>query len=93
MALVSKKEIIQKMEEIKGGQTLGFRLSPTFGSGVALIELNPQYPEKGQKKYRLRWGKDERDARAKEPLMSSDKAKNLAGWVSDRAPSWLAQAA
>ena len=51
MATVSKKEIIQKMEELKDGARLGLRLSQTFGGGAVIIELNPSHKENGQKKY------------------------------------------
>jgi len=49
MADVSKKEIIQKMEELKDGARLSLRLSQTFGGGAVIIELNPSHKESGQK--------------------------------------------
>ena len=90
MADLSKKEIIQKMEEMKDGARLNFRLSPTFGAGAVIIELNPSPNEKGQKRYLMWWGEDEVKARAKDPFMYSDKAKSIAAWVADRAPRWAA---
>jgi hypothetical protein len=90
MATVTKKEIIQKMEELKDGSRLSLRLSPTFGAGAVIIELNPSHAEKGQKKYLMWWGNDEVQARAKDPFMSSDKAKTIASWVADRSPQWTA---
>jgi hypothetical protein len=88
MADVSRDEIIQKMGEMKDGARLKFRLSPTFGAGAVIIELNPSHAEKGQKKYLMWWGQDEVKAKAKSPFMSSDKAKSIASWVADRAPQW-----
>ena len=89
MGTVSKKEIIQKMEELNNGVRLRFRLSPTFGAGAAIIELNPAYKEKGQKKYLMWWGRNEEQARASSPFMSSDKAKGMASWVAERAAEWV----
>jgi len=91
MATVDKKEIIQKMEELKNGITLGLRLGEVFGAGFVFIELNPAYPQKGQKKYLMRWGKGETETRAQIPFMATDKAKNIAGWIADRAAQWLPQ--
>ena len=88
MATVNKKEIIQKMEELKDGARLSFRLSPTFGAGAVIIELNPAQSEKGQKKYLMWWGDNEVKARAKDPFMSSDKAKTIAAWPADRSAEW-----
>jgi hypothetical protein len=83
---VSKDEIIRKMEALTDGERLTFRLSPTFGGGAVIIEVNPSHGEKGQKKYLMWWGQDEVKAKAKGPFMSSDKAKSIASWVADRAP-------
>jgi hypothetical protein len=88
MATLRKKEIIEKMEELKDGARLNFRLSPTFGAGAVVIELNPSHNEKGQKRYLMWWGDDEVKARAKQPFMSSDKAKSIAAWAADRSAQW-----
>ncbi len=89
MATVSKKEIIQKMEEMKDGARLNLKLSPTFGSGTVIIELNPVQNDNGQKRFLMWWGEDEAKAKAKSAFMSSDKAKSIAAWVADRAPQWI----
>ena len=89
MVTVNKQEIIQKMEGLNDGARLRLRLSPTFGAGAVIIELNPTCKEKGQKKYLMWWGSNEDLARAKNPFMSSDKAKNIASWVADRAAQWV----
>jgi hypothetical protein len=90
-----KKEIIQMMEQLDKGQSLSFKLPETFGGNYAVIEINPDHPQKGQKKYVLRLGKSEDAARKAAPFWLSDKAKQVAGWVSDRLgelisrpPSW-----
>jgi hypothetical protein len=79
---------MEKMESLNDGARLSFRLNKAFGAGAVIIELNPSYKEKGQKKYLLWWGQDEVKAKAKSPLLSSDKAKSIAAWVADRAPQW-----
>jgi hypothetical protein len=88
MATVSKDEIIREMESLNDGACLRFRLSKAFGAGAVVIEINPSHKEKGQKKYLMWWGPDEVKAKAKSPLLSSDKAKSIAAWVADRAPQW-----
>ena len=89
MAIAGKKEIIQKMESMTNGVTLAFRLGTVFGAGLALVELNPAYPQKKQKKYLMRWGKELEDTRKQAPLLSTDKAKSIAGWISDRSGEWV----
>lgn len=89
MATVSKKEIIQRMEELKDGMQLNLRLSPTFGPGAVIIELNPSQKEKGQKRYLMWVGNDAVQAKANAPFMSSDKAKKIASWAVERAAEWV----
>ena len=89
MATLSKKEIMRKMEELKDGARLSLRLSPTFGAGAVIIELDPSHKESGQKSYLMWWGDDGVKARAKDPFMSTDKAKRIASWAADRAAEWV----
>jgi len=91
MENVTKKEIMQRMEELKNGAALGLKLGEVFGGGYVFIELNPAYPEKGHKKYLMRWGKGEAETKVLSPFLVTDKAKSIAGWVSDRAARWLPQ--
>jgi len=77
---LKKDEIIKKLEEFKDGETLKFSIPATFGGGIAVIELNPNYPKNGGKKYMLKLGKDENVS----PYFDSDKAKDLAKWVTER---------
>jgi hypothetical protein len=89
MAQTSKKEITERLEALKPGESLRFRLSETFGERFVILEQNPLYPQKGQKKFVLLNGKDEANARSQAPFYVSDKAKKLAEWVADRAASWI----
>jgi len=86
MKPVSKNEIIESMEKLQPGESLKFQLTPTFSSQIVILELNPAFPGKGEKKYLLRVGKTEEHARAGKPYNSSDKAKKLAEWVAERWP-------
>ena len=89
MAQPKKKEIIARMEQLEKGGRLLFVLSPTFGGRIIIVEHNPEYPGKKQKKYLLRTGKDVDHAMREKPLMAEDKAKKIAEWVADRSPQWL----
>jgi hypothetical protein len=77
---LKKDEIIKKMEEFKDGETLKFTIPATFGGGIAIVGLNPNRSEKGGKKYLLQTGKDDNV----KPYWDTDKAKDLAKWVTDR---------
>ena len=89
MASAIKDEIIQKMEALNDGLGLRLRLSPTFGADLVIIQLNPSHKEKAQKKYSMWCGKDEVEAKAKSPFLSSNKSKTIAAWVAERAPQWI----
>lgn len=88
---VSKQIIMDAMECLKPGECLKLKLSPTFGGRTVILETNPAHPQKGEKKFLLRWADSEAQARAAAPFMDSDKAKKLAAWVAERAPEWLDQ--
>jgi len=77
MIILSQKEIIERMEQLKGEETLKFIIPEIFGGGVAIIGLNPN--KKG-KKYLLRLGNEGNET----PYWETDKAKDLAKWVADR---------
>ena len=81
---VSTEEIIKQMEQFQNGQTLTFSFPAVFGGGRAIIGLNPQYPAKGEKKYVLKLGKDEVLAGKASPILTSDKPKHLAKWITER---------
>lgn len=86
MKPISAEKIIQLMEGLRLGDSLAFKIQETFGVRFAIIELNPNYPQKHQSKYLLRWGKDEEGARKDRPLVASDKSRYLAAWLAERAP-------
>jgi len=81
---LSTQEIIKQMEQFQNGQSLTFSFPAAFGGGVAIIGLNPQYPANGGKKYELKLGQDEVLAEKASPILTSNKPKHLAKWITDR---------
>jgi len=93
VVILTKEEILQKVEALKEpGETVFFYLgaSPAkggpLGQGAAVVELNPNYPGKKQKKYILYTanvdgmqpvGKGNR-------LFDSNKSKDIANWIKER---------
>jgi hypothetical protein len=93
MMTFNKKEINEMVESLKDGEKLVFQLHETFGGGFSMIELNPNYPGKKQKKYTIRLGKDMETAQKTRPFWSSDKLKDVSSWISDRAIKLIEQPA
>jgi hypothetical protein len=91
--IFTKEEIQKKVEALsEPGETVFFYLgaSPAKGGpldrGAAVVELNPKYQEKRQKRYILYIA----DVEGTQPvgkgnkLFDTDKAKEVAGWIKDR---------
>lgn len=74
------------MERLREGECLVFKVVETFGVRITIIQLNPLYPQERERKYLLRWGKDEESTRNGRPLIASDEARYLADWLSERSP-------
>jgi hypothetical protein len=91
MPTFTRDQIIKMIEQLSNGQRLVYKLHETFGGGLSALELNPLYPGKKQKKYILRLGKDIELAKTATPFWSSDKIKDVAGWVADRAVEMVEQ--
>ena len=71
------------MEKISNtDQTIEYQLHKDFGGDIAVIQLNPKFGEKKQKKYLLGWKK--RPDATLSHIFSSDKAKDVANWVHER---------
>ncbi len=81
---ISTEDIIKEMEQLQNGRNLIFRFPPVFGGGVALVGLNPEYPDNKGKKYVLKLGKEEAIAEKASPILTSDKPKPLAKWITER---------
>jgi hypothetical protein len=74
---LTRDEIMERMGNLKNGETLKFTIPEIFGGGIAIIGFNP---EKGGKKYLLLVGNEGNET----PYWDTDKAKDLAKWVADR---------
>ena len=83
---LSPKEIMSnQFEQLGPGQCLSYRLPETYGGGLAVVELNPQYPTKGRM-YIVSTEKivGDKPAGQRSRLWDSNKAKDVAGWIIDR---------
>jgi hypothetical protein len=91
--IFTEAEIQQKIETLtEPGSTVFFYMARgvahggPLGMGAAVIELNPNYPGKKQKKYILYLADvvDTKPVDRGEKLFDSDKPKELASWVKER---------
>jgi len=91
--IFSEAEIQQKIEMLKEPGSMvffymarGVAHGGPLGTGAAIIELNPNYPGKKQKKYILYLADvaDLQPVDQREKLFDSDKPKEVASWVKER---------
>ena len=83
---LSPRDIMrQQIEQLPAGDVLSYRLPETYGGGLAVIEWNPKYPQKGRK-YILSTEKlaDGKPTGKKSQLFDSNDPKGLANWVMER---------
>jgi hypothetical protein len=90
--IFTQAEIQQKIEALKEpGNTVFFYLARggksggPLGMGASVIELNPNYPGKRQKKYIVRLADvvDMQPVGTGDKIFDSDKPKDVARWVKD----------
>jgi hypothetical protein len=90
--IFTKAEIQQKIEALKEpGSTVFFYMARAIksggplGKGAAVVELNPNYPDKKQKKYIVYSANviDMQPVGTGEKIFDSDKPKNIARWIKD----------
>ena len=91
--IYQKEEIQQKIEALsEPASTVFFYLAGSsstggpLGRGAAVVELNPNYPGKKQKKY-IVYVADVEDMAPideKAKIFGSDKAKEVASWIKER---------
>jgi hypothetical protein len=82
---LSPNEVIaNQIGQLDPGQSLSYRLPETFGGGLAVVELNTEYPGKG-KKYVLSTDKivEGKPAGKRSRIWDSDKPKDIAGPAHD----------
>jgi hypothetical protein len=93
VTIFTQEEIQKKIEALsEPGERVFFYLgaSPAKGGplerGAAVVELNPKYPEKKQKKYILYIADvdDTQPVGEGNRLFDTDKAKEAAGWIKER---------
>jgi len=83
--LSPRKIIEERIKQLAPGQSISYRLLETFGGGLAVVELNPQYPTEGRM-YILSTEKivDGKPTGKRNRLWDSDKPRDIAGWILDR---------
>ena len=83
--LSPKDIIVSKIEQLGSGESVSYQLGEVYGNGLAVVELNPQYPEKG-KRYFLSLEKivDGKPEGKRGHLWDSNKPKELASWILER---------
>jgi hypothetical protein len=83
--LSPEQDLRAKIEAMQPGQVIAYCLTDTYGGGLAIISLNPNYPEKG-KKYTMSTEslKDGKPSGNRRQIWDSDKSKDLSSWVFDR---------
>jgi hypothetical protein len=83
---LSPKDIVAgRIEQLGPGQSISYQLSEFYGGDLAIVELNPDYPRKGQK-YILSTQKmvDGKPMEKISCFWESNKPQDLAGWIVDR---------
>ena len=79
----TKKHLIEQVEKLSSiDQMIEYQLHKDFSGAITVIQLNPLFGEKKQKKYLLGWKK--RPDATLSHIFSSDKAKDVANWVHER---------
>lgn len=90
--ILTQEEILQKIEALnKPGETVFFYMARggqhggPLGMGAAIVELNPNYPGKKQKKYIIYLANvvDMKPVETREEVFRSDDPKKIAKWVKD----------
>jgi len=77
--------IMNQIEQLSPGESLTYRLAETYGGDLAIVVLNPQYPDKG-KKYSM-YIEDLVDGKPcgkRTRIWDADKPKGIANWISER---------
>lgn len=90
--IFTQQEILQKIESLnKPGESVFFYMARggqhggPLGMGAAIVELNPKYPEKKQKKYIVYLANviDMEPVGKKEEVFRNDDPKKIAKWIKD----------
>jgi hypothetical protein len=82
----SPREVMAgEIEQLSAGQFLRYKLPPFYGDDLAVIQMNPDYPQKGRK-YRLGSESiiDGKPSGKINFIWDTDKPADLAKWVLER---------
>ncbi|MDD5127543.1 MAG: hypothetical protein PHR43_05565 [Dehalococcoidales bacterium] len=80
-----REELRLKIEALASDGAISYALPDTFGGGLAVVHLNPDYPNKGKKfVMSLESLENGKPSGKRRYLWDSNKAKDLADWVMDR---------
>ena len=83
--LSPREIIVRRVEALESGQSISYQVLEIYGGGLGIIELNPDFPEKGKKYYVYREGLvDGKSDGKRRLLVDTSKPKDIAGWVVDR---------
>jgi len=83
--LSPKAIIVSKVEQLDPGESVSYRLAEVYGGGLAVVELNPQYPENGKKYFlSLEQIVDGKPEGKRGRFWNSNRPKDLAGWILER---------
>lgn len=84
--LTPKEVLVNTFEQMKTGQVLFFKCSETWGDDFVSIELNPRYPDKGEKKFLMCNEANVKGmpSEIKKPMFSVEKPLELANWIIER---------
>jgi len=75
-----------EIERLSAGQSLRYKMPVVYGDDLTVIQANPDYPQKAKKKYLLGSERviDGKASGKISYIWDSDKAKDLAKWVTER---------
>ena len=84
--LSPKEELENIIMALHGSEVVNYRLSETFGGGLAVVGINPKYPEKSKKQFTLYTETiiDGKPSGKRQFLWDYNKASDMARWILDR---------
>ena len=83
---LSPKEIlINQLEQLAPGKTLSYKLPELWGGELAIVGLNPQYPQNGKKYFiDLEEFVANKPSGQRKPFVQVEKTKEMASWIIEK---------
>ncbi len=83
--LSPKDELTSRIEQLRADEEIIYSLSETFGGGLTIVKLNPEYPNKG-KKFALYSETlvNGQPSGERSFMWDRNKPKDLTNWIMDR---------